>query len=83
MFRDPANHSRLPALNDAIPKSEWGEDFNGNPKGPWQLDYVLFLVDPADGTKLICCNGTAGQRIAYESLKERAVHARREGYPDD
>jgi hypothetical protein len=36
-------------LNKAIPKSEWEEDFNGNPKGPWAKNFTVFLVNPKDG----------------------------------
>jgi hypothetical protein len=63
-------------LNAGIPQSEWEEDFNGHPKGPWQLQYTIYLVDPADGSKLICSNSTFGQKLAYEGLKERVQFMR-------
>jgi hypothetical protein len=58
-------------LNEKIPKSEWVEGFDGSPKGPWSLQFSVFLIDPATGSKIICSNSTVGQRIAYRELKDR------------
>jgi hypothetical protein len=58
-------------LNAEIPKSEWEEDFNGNPRGPWQRQYSIFFVDPIDGSRLICGNSTWGQQLAFDELKGR------------
>jgi hypothetical protein len=58
-------------LNEAIPKSEWEEDFNGNPRGPWQLQRSIFFVDPNDGSRLISSNSTFGQKLAYEEIKSK------------
>jgi hypothetical protein len=57
-------------LNEKIPKSEWEEGFDGAPKGPWQLQYTIFLIDPANGAKIIAANSTTGHKIAYAELKD-------------
>lgn len=37
----------MKALNDSVPRTEWATDFNGNPKGPWEAQHVLFLLNGA------------------------------------
>src|SRR5262245_3359847 len=32
-------------LNAACPKSEWGVGLNNNPRGPWQNQTLLYLID--------------------------------------
>ena len=42
------SHEKWPnvaKLNEACPKSEWGQDFNGNPQGPWHRQRVVYFVD--------------------------------------
>jgi hypothetical protein len=64
-------------LNEKTPKSEWGEGFDGSPNGPWSLRFSVFLIDPATGSKIICSNSTAGQKIAYAELKDRVQTMRK------
>lgn len=37
-------------LNAGIPKTEWETGLDGNPRPPWQLNYVIYLLDPDDGS---------------------------------
>src|SRR5262245_30844089 len=32
----------LDELNASCPKSEWSKDLNGNPRGPWMMQHILF-----------------------------------------
>jgi hypothetical protein len=60
------------ALNEQIPMKEWEIDRHTNaPKPPWQLNYVVYLlnVDTADTYTFL--NSTAGARIAVERLADK------------
>jgi hypothetical protein len=45
-------------LNAAIPQSEWGIGLDGQPRPPWQMVFVVFLLDPADASlySFVCPN---------------------------
>jgi hypothetical protein len=48
------------ALNAAIPKTEWDDDgFDGEPRPPWELNWVTYLLDPQTGSLLNHLNKTA------------------------
>ena len=36
----------LEKRNEETPKSEWIEGFDGKPKGPWQAQHIVYMVDP-------------------------------------
>jgi hypothetical protein len=63
-------------LNEKIPRSDWGEDLNGNPKAPWVLTYVVYLIDPESGGSYTYLNSTTGARIAYDRLRDRVDNMR-------
>jgi hypothetical protein len=63
-------------LNSKVPKSEWGEDFNGNPQGPWRHCYVIELVDLRDGSKMVFSNSTYSHMLCYWDLKDRVQNMR-------
>jgi hypothetical protein len=55
-------------LNEAIPRSEWELDLNGEPRPPWQITYVIYLISEKDAERYTFANWTTGARIAYETL---------------
>jgi hypothetical protein len=65
------------SLNDAVPRSEWEEGFDHQPKPPWSMAYNVFLVCPADGSRLICSNSTFGMKAAYYDLKDKVGFMRK------
>jgi hypothetical protein len=65
------------SLNSKAPKSEWREDFNGNPIGPWRHTFNVGLVDCLDGSRYIVSNSTTGMAIAYDELRERVQFMRK------
>jgi hypothetical protein len=69
----------IKALNDAAPKEEWGEDFNGAPCGPWQGQYIVRLLDPATMEKFsfVARVNTIGSTIAVNDLVDRTRWMRR------
>ncbi len=59
------------ALNAKIPRAEWEPGLDGLPRPPWQLQYVVYLLDPADASIYTFANSTVGARIAWERLVDR------------
>jgi hypothetical protein len=53
-----------------------GLGFGDEPKPPWQMQYAFFLVNPADGSRVIFSNATFGQKAAYGDLKNRVQFMR-------
>src|SRR5262245_37440772 len=63
-------------LNAAIPQSQWEMDLNGQPRPPWQKQYVIYLLDPSTASLYTFLNSTVGARIAWEKLRERVTWMR-------
>jgi hypothetical protein len=63
-------------LNEACPRSEWSEDFNGNPRGPYQFQYILYGVDKDMG-KVSYPTGTTGGAICISELRDKVVNMRK------
>jgi hypothetical protein len=61
----------IDTLNEKIPREEWEEDLNGNPRPPWQLNYVVYLLDPDTADTFTWANSTTGARIAFERLTDK------------
>ena len=58
-------------LNAQIPRSEWKEGLDGQPRPPWQHAYVAYLVSVDDASLYTFVNGTIGARIAVERLQDK------------
>ena len=67
----------IEALNEAAPKTEWSKDFNGNPRGPWQFQYIVYLLDPNTMDKYTFPTGTVGGAIAVRELADKVKWMRR------
>jgi hypothetical protein len=63
-------------LNAAIPMNEWELDLTGRPRPPWQMVYVVYLVDLATGSPYTFASPTVGARIAFEQLQESVIITR-------
>ena len=59
------------ALNAKIPETEWELGLNNAPKPPWELCFVVHLVDPTDASIYTYINSTFGARIAFDRLKSK------------
>jgi hypothetical protein len=64
-------------LNDQIPREEWEPGLDGNPRPPWAVVYVVYLVDPETAELYTFINSTVGARIAYERLVDKLEMMRR------
>ncbi len=58
-------------LNAAIPQSDWQSNVDGTKRPPWNLAYVIYLLDPADGSVLTFISGTIGAKLATEALRAK------------
>jgi hypothetical protein len=58
-------------LNAQIPQQEWGVNLNGDPRPPWSLNWVVYLLDPATASSFTFINSTVGARIAVERLQDK------------
>jgi hypothetical protein len=58
-------------LNAQIPKKEWDLGLDGQPRPPWQLNHVVYLIDPTTADTFTYLNSTTGARIAVERLQDK------------
>jgi hypothetical protein len=65
------------ALNEQIPRKDWDLGLDGQPRPPWQLNYVVYLINPETADTFTYLNSTTGARIAVERLQEKFELMRR------
>jgi hypothetical protein len=73
-------HQKFPdieELNEKVPKKEWVEGPDGQPRGPWQAQHILYLLDTGPMDKYTFPTGTTGGRIAIGELRDKLVWMRR------
>jgi hypothetical protein len=58
-------------LNAQIPREEWEDGLDGQPRPPWQHVYIAYFVNTVDASVFTFINGTIGARIAVEKLQDR------------
>jgi hypothetical protein len=58
-------------LNAKIPEDEWEAGLDGKPRPPWQLNYVVYLIDPETADTYTFLNSTRGAQIAVERLSDK------------
>jgi hypothetical protein len=66
----------LDDLNGSIPESEWEIGLNGEPRPPWQHAYLIYLLNPKDGSIFTLINSTIGMRICFDRIKDRVRYMR-------
>jgi hypothetical protein len=73
-------HQKFPdieEMNEKIPRTEWVEGPDGQMRGPWQAQHILYLLDPTTMNKYTYPTGTAGGRIAIRELHNKIMWMRR------
>ena len=63
--------------NEETPKSEWVEGYDHKPKGPWQAQHVVYLVDPVSIDQYTYPTATIGGGFAVRELIDRILLMRR------
>jgi hypothetical protein len=61
----------LEKLNDAVPKSEWREGPDGKLRGPWQAQYLVYLLNAETVDRYTYVTATTGGGIAVRDLVDR------------
>jgi hypothetical protein len=59
------------ALNAAVPQDEWIEGPDSKLRGPWQAQYVVYLLDPATMDRFTYPTDTTGGGIAVRELVDK------------
>jgi hypothetical protein len=67
----------LQTLNESIPRNEWGIGPDGKPRGPWQAQRFVILVDPKSLDTFTFASGTIGGSIAIGALVDKTLWMRR------
>jgi hypothetical protein len=73
-------HQKFPdieKMNEETPKEEWVEGPDGQLRGPWQGQHILYLLDPQTMDKYTFPTGTTGGRIAVRDLRDKIMWMRR------
>jgi hypothetical protein len=73
-------HQKFPdieEMNAKVPRKEWIEGPDGKPRGPYQAQHVVYLLDPTTMDKYTFPTGTTGGRIAVRDLRDKIVWRRR------
>ena len=61
----------LEKFNDAVPKSEWREGPDGKLRGPWQAQYLVYLLNAETVDRYTYVTATTGGGIAVRDLVDR------------
>jgi hypothetical protein len=67
----------LNKLNEACPREEWGKDFNGDPRGPWVFQRLVYLLHFDTMTKYTWPTGTVGGAICVRELADKVKTRRK------
>jgi hypothetical protein len=67
----------IEAMNEKVPKKEWVEGPDGNMRGPWQAQHILYLLDLKTMDRFTFPTGTTGGRIAVRELRDKLIWMRR------
>jgi hypothetical protein len=64
-------------LNASVPQSEWREGPDGKLHGPWQAQYLVYLLNPNTVERYTYATGTTGGGIAVRDLVDRTQWMRK------
>ena len=69
-------------MNEKIPRDQWVEGPDGQLRGPWQAQHILYLLDPSTMDRFTYPTGTTGGKIAIGDLRDKTVWMRRTRGPN-
>lgn len=64
-------------LNKTIPAKDWEIGLDGQPRPPYQLNYITYILDPASAARYTIVGATVGMKIAYSRLVDSVQLMRR------
>jgi hypothetical protein len=65
------------AMNEKCPKSEWRENLNREMVGPWQMQYVVYLIDAITLDKFTYPTSTIGGGMCCRAIAEKVAWMRK------
>ncbi len=65
------------AMNEKAPRSEWREDLNRKMVGPWQMQYLVYLLDLQTLDRFTYPTATVGGGIAVRDLADKTKWVRK------
>ena len=65
----------IEALNEKSSRTEWRKDLNDRMVGPWQMQYLVYLLDLQTLDRYTFATATIGGGIAVRAAMDRAAHA--------
>jgi hypothetical protein len=63
-------------LNAQIPREQWEQGLDGNPRPPWSKYFILYLLDTSTASLFTYVNCTIGCRLLVTRIEERTQWAR-------
>jgi hypothetical protein len=63
-------------LNESVPEGQWEAGLDGDPRPPYVLQHVAYLLDPRDASLYTYLNSTKGAEIAVERLTQKVKSMR-------
>jgi hypothetical protein len=63
-------------MNEKIPRDQWVEGPDGQLRGPWQAQHILYLLDPSTMDRFTYPTGTTGGKIAIGELRDKLLWMR-------
>jgi hypothetical protein len=69
-------HQKFPdvkKMNEETPREDWVEGPDGHPRGPWQAQHILYLLDPKTIDMYTYPTGTDGGRVAIGELRDKIM----------
>jgi hypothetical protein len=64
-------------MNSEVPQEIWEEGPDGKPRGPWQAQHVVYMLNPLTMDRYSYPTGTVGGRIAVHDLVDKTKWMRR------
>jgi len=77
MLQPGEKFPNLEELNANVPQSEWREGPDGKLHGPWQAQYLVYLLNPDTAERFTYATGTIGGGIAVRDLVDRVSWMRK------
>jgi hypothetical protein len=65
------------ALNEETPRKEWIDGPDGQKRGPWQFQHLVYLLNPETMDVFTFATGTVGGAICVRDIRDRTNWMRR------
>jgi hypothetical protein len=67
----------IKAMNAAVPQEDWEDGPDGKPRGPFQAQYIVYMLDPKTMDRYTFPTGTTGGGICVRNLVDATKMMRR------